>query len=85
MKPTPETILRYGEPGSPIKGSRLVRGYCRVCGTPIRRDPNAVAQECEICSGVQRDLMPGGYAGQLDEDEGGYGSIARRAMEGGEK
>jgi hypothetical protein len=26
----------HGIPGSPIKGSRLFRGYCKVCGTAIR-------------------------------------------------
>ena len=46
--------FRYGAPGSRIPGSRYFRGYCRICGEPIRVTNNnprkAVLQECENCA-----------------------------------
>ena len=73
--------------GSPIPGSQCVRAYCRGCGEPMRVYPETLESpggpNCEVCSGVKRRLMPSGYSGPLDEDSGGYGSIARRCLEDG--
>jgi len=67
----------FGRPGSPISGSRYLRGYCPVCGAPIRTDyPNAPLP-CFDCDGHQR---PGGRGGHID-DVTGYQANAIRALE----
>jgi hypothetical protein len=42
--------LRYGAPGSPIKGSKLVRAYCGCCKEPMRVgngvDPPHICSDC---------------------------------------
>jgi len=81
-KPTRADIEKYGEVGSAIPGSKLVRGYCAECGTPIRVPELGMGRLCEVCSGEKKDLMPGGYAGPVDIDSGGYRTIALRALEG---
>lgn len=54
MKPSLETELRYGAPGSLIPGSVLVRAYCAVCAEPIRvtRGTNVYFAECDDCHGA---------------------------------
>ena len=81
-------VAEYGEPGSVIPGSCLYRWYCWDCRTPIRvaTVPQTVREtvlyRCEECSGRKRELIPGGYAGPVDEDsDGSYGN-RQRAMEG---
>ena len=32
----PPNFAKYGNPGTLIPGSKFRRGYCRVCGEPIR-------------------------------------------------
>lgn len=68
----------YGPPGSPISGSRFVRGYCPVCGAPVRTSTPRCPLSCFDCDGHQR---PGGRAGPID-DVTGYQANAIRALEG---
>ena len=80
---------RYGEPGSRIPGTSLRRAYCYWCGVAIRVPYDATvlsviacgAIQCESCNGDRKRLMPGGYAGPID-DITGYEANAVRAMEG---
>jgi hypothetical protein len=45
-----------GAPGTPIPGSRYVRGYCAVCGLPVRvTDATDPQIPCYKCSGVWRE------------------------------
>lgn len=46
--------LQWGRPGDPIAGSALVRGYCAVCGDPIRvrLGTNPELCECQDCRGA---------------------------------
>ena len=77
-------VLTHGEPGTPIKGSSMYRGYCISCHEAIRvtTPQDAMRRSCEVCSGVKKDLMPGGYAGPTDEDGvGSWGNVIS-AMEG---
>lgn len=64
--------LRYGRPGEPIPGSRLVRGYCPTCNDPIRINPgqHPLLTECKDCRGclgrkviAQRFPLKNGTAG----------------------
>ena len=78
----------YGKAGTPIPGSRMCRWYCWSCGEPIRVTivPTSAREaslcECEVCSGTKRHLMPGGYAGPVDEDSDGSIGNAQRNLEG---
>ena len=73
----PFDFATYGRPGSSIPGSRFVRGYCPICGDPIRTlYPNAPLP-CFDCDGHER---PGGRAAPID-DVTGYQANAIRALE----
>jgi len=67
----------YGKPGSPIPGSRFVRGYCPACGAPIRTPYPDAPIKCSACNGHK---PPGGYAGPID-DVTGYQANAIRMLE----
>ena len=68
----------YGQPGSAIPGSRFVRGYCPICGAPVRTSRPEAPQPCSDCDGHER---PSGKAGPID-DVTGYQANAIRALEG---
>lgn len=53
----PPDIEQYGEIGSVIPGSRLLRDYCVVCGEPIRVYLLG-GNECKECAGVHYDVPP---------------------------
>jgi len=50
---------RYGAPGGPIPGSRLVRAYCYCCRAPMRvlpEDARNAARgwcSCDRCAGMR--------------------------------
>jgi hypothetical protein len=75
----PFDYATYGRPGTPIPGSRFVRGYCPNCGAPIRTPHPDTPLLCFDCDGHVR---PGGYAGPID-DVTGYEANAVRALEDG--
>lgn len=54
MKPSPQTVARYGQPGDVIPGSVYQRDYCAVCGEPIRVHERARLglNECQDCKGL---------------------------------
>ena len=68
----------YGKPGSPIPGSRFVRGYCPICGSPIRTTTPDDPQPCFDCDGHEKPI---GHAPPID-DVTGYQANAIRDMEG---
>ena len=73
----PFDFATYGRPGSPIPGSRFVRGYCPVCGAPIRTLYPDAPLPCFDCDGHER---PAGRAAPID-DVTGYQANAVRALE----
>lgn len=73
----PFDYATYGPPGSPIPHSRFVRGYCPVCGAPVRTLHPDVPKACFDCDGHER---PGGCAGPID-DLTGYQANAVRVLE----
>ena len=73
----PFDYQRYGRPGSAIPGSRFVRGYCPICGAPVRTSTPRSPPPCFDCDGHQR---PGGYGGPAD-DVSGWQANAIRALE----
>jgi len=80
-----EKLKKYGLPGSVIAGSAYFRQYCRYCNEPMRADSDdpTLDYQCDKCSGVRKMLTPGGHAGPLDSDSGGYQANARKALEDG--
>ncbi|MFB3894494.1 MAG: hypothetical protein ACE15C_21035 [Phycisphaerae bacterium] len=73
----PFDYAKYGKPGTPIPGSRFVRGYCPICGAPVRTSNPKLPLPCFDCDGHER---PGGSAGPID-DVTGYQANAVRALE----
>ena len=73
----PFDYATYGQPGSPISGSRFVRGYCPVCGVPVRTDWPEYPDPCFDCDGHVR---PVGRGAPID-DITGYQANAIRALE----
>lgn len=47
-------IEEFGEPGSPIPGSRFFRAYCIYCDAPIRSANRRGGGACDPCPGGQR-------------------------------
>jgi hypothetical protein len=74
----PNDYETYGPPGSEIPGSRWLRGYCPICGAPIRTNSPDRPQPCADCDGHER---AGGNAGPID-DVTGYQANAIRVLEG---
>ena len=80
----------YGQPGTPIRGSRLIRSYCEGCGEPIRVEP--ITEENPKlsygpCTRCRANLHPGcgkpsGDAHTVDNgDPSPWEENAIRAME----
>lgn len=68
----------FGQPGSPIPGSRFLRGYCPVCGAPIRTSYPDTPLPCSDCDGHER---PAGKNSYPTDDVTGYQANAIRALE----
>ena len=75
-------IETYGQIGSPIPGSRLVRDYCATCGEPIR------VTSCggeHICSSCRAGWHPGYgtpfYVPDTDAD-GVWANIVKKVEDG---
>jgi len=68
-------LQKYGERGSPIEGSWLLRGYCQFCGEPMRVE--ALGGEREICCGKS---LPHPNAATTDPDDP-WGQNAIRELE----
>lgn len=72
----PESLIHeYGEPGSPIIGSRLVRAYCDSCGGPMRacrqagKFPIPLINFCTDCD--NKHTIGGGGRRKVTEDDTG--------------
>jgi hypothetical protein len=48
--PTNNKFVFVSQPGDRIPGSRLLRGYCFRCGSPMRVSSAAVRHECSDCT-----------------------------------
>jgi len=73
----PFDFATYGRPGSPIPGSRFVRGYCPACGAPVRTSRPNNPPPCFKCDGHRR---PAGRGAPID-DITGYQANAIRVLE----
>ena len=73
----PFDYATYGQPGSPVPGSRFVRGYCPICGAPVRTSQFSPPQACSACDGHE---LRGGRGAPID-DVTGYQANAIRALE----
>lgn len=76
---------RFGQPASPIAGSRYVRWYCTGCGEPLRvasRPWPPPCKDCEVCGGRRLENLGRRSTGPRDDASPGQAN-AIRAMEGG--
>lgn len=85
MKPvyTQPDYDKWGQPGSDIPGSVLVRAYCACCGSPIRVAcfDEHKSEYCGDCQGRRPPIGGGGGGSHLDSPTG-YQENAIRQMEG---
>lgn len=80
-KPTQAMIDKFGEPGTSIENSRFYRGYCSVCGSPIRV-PNPDCPMSETCFDCDGHVRPCGPIGATDDDDPSWAN-ARKVREDG--
>jgi hypothetical protein len=68
--------------GERIPGSRYVRGFCERCNASMRVPEEAClrARFCEECDPPHRAPF-GHHSGPLDEDFGGYHTVAKKFLE----
>jgi hypothetical protein len=63
-------VLRYGEPGCKIPGSRMLRAYCPSCGGPMRVTPSSRSLlKCSSCQHAE-DFHPGYNSTRCPRDGG---------------
>ena len=49
---------KYGMPGDPIPGSKLVRAYCHMCWAAMRVSGQTSGVFCQGCFGEERPIPP---------------------------